>query len=283
LKQFSEEVVHYCDARRPPLLLSVGIAPLSAKALDAIGRMGVRRLNFLTDDPWSPAQRAPWFWPALRSYDHVFSPRRANLDDLRLLGCRAVSYVPFGYAPDIHFPEPEQGCIWDVAFAGGADRERVPWISALLRAGFKVGLYGGYWNRFAETRQHARGHADAASIRKHLASSRLALGLVRRSNRDGHSMRTFEVPAMGCCLLAEDTDEHREIFGDDGRRVSYFRTIPELIDKTSWLVGDEQERRRLASAAHQLIVSGGHTYKDRLVTMLQLAGTRFAAVSTGRT
>jgi spore maturation protein CgeB len=210
-------------------------------------------------------------------YDHAFSPRRANLDDLRRLGGPEVSYLPFAYAPDLHYPEAQvtederRSLECDVVFAGGADRDRVPYLAALIRAGFEVGLYGGYWERFPETRNSCRGHADPATLRKAIGGAKVALCLVRRANRDGHAMRTFEVAAMGGCMLAEDTEEHQEIFGADGQAVLYFSGIDEMLEKLRWLVRHDEERRRLARAAHEIVTRGGHTYQDRLETMLRLA------------
>ena len=48
----------------------------------------------------------------------------------------------------------------------------------------------------------------------------------------------------------------------------YFRTISEMVEKAGWLLNHDEERRRLASSAHQLIINGHHTYADRLKTML---------------
>lgn len=49
----------------------------------------------------------------------------------------------------------------DVLFYGGADADRLPAIEALIRAGFQVHLYGGYWDRSVNTRAAYRGIADA--------------------------------------------------------------------------------------------------------------------------
>src|SRR5262245_60760517 len=90
LDSFSNEVVERVRETRPVCLLATGIAPLNKKALEEIGRIGVCRINYLTDDPWSPAYRPPWFFKALPLYDYVFSPRRSNIDDLKRWGCLKV-------------------------------------------------------------------------------------------------------------------------------------------------------------------------------------------------
>jgi spore maturation protein CgeB len=275
LRSFSENLVQACRDFRPTWLLSTGLAPIDKQALIGIRDLGIMRLNYLTDDPWNPAHRAPWFLDALPHYDHVFSPRQSNLETLRAHGCREVSYLPFAYSPSQHYservqPEEEAMLASDVIFVGGADRDRLPLVSALIAAGLRVALYGGYWNRYPETRTHDRGHADPSILRKATAAARIALCLVRRANRDGHVMRSFEIPAMGACMLVEYTEEHREIFGPDAETVVYFRSIPEMIDKVSWLLDRPAERQRLAAAAHSRIVNGCHTYRDRLAAMLGL-------------
>jgi spore maturation protein CgeB len=275
LRTFSNSLVQACRDFRPTWLLSTGLAPIDRKALTAIRDLGIMRLNYLTDDPWNPAHRAPWFLDALPHYDRVFSPRQSNLDKLRAHGCREVLYLPFAYAASQHYgeraqPAEEARLASDVIFVGGADRDRLPLVAALIAAGLRVALYGGYWERYPETREFHRGHADPGTIRQATGAAKIALCLVRRANRDGHVMRSFEIPAIGACMLVEDTEEHREIFGPDEESVVYFRSIPEMIDKSLWLLNRPTERQRLAAAAHSRIVAGRHTYQDRLAAMLGL-------------
>lgn len=275
LRAFSHCVVQACRRFKPDWLIGTGLAPLDARALQQVKQLGVVCLNYLTDDPWNPQHCARWFLRAVVEYDVVFSPRRSNLRDLEQLGCREVAYLRFAYAPEIHFAEPLSGreerqrfdC--DVLFFGGADGDRIPYITSLLRSGFKVHLYGGYWERFPETRAYTRGHADPMTLRKAVSGARVTLCLVRRGNRDGHVMRTYEAPAMGACMLVEDTPEHREIFGWDRESVVYFCSVEEMLDGVQQLLASESERRRLVAAAQAVIVSSPNTYRDRLLTMLE--------------
>jgi hypothetical protein len=279
LVTFSAKVLRQVREFRPTVLLATGLAPVDAPTLQAIGAEGVRRINFLTDDPWNRAHRAPWFLAALPHYDHVWSPRQANLNDLRRAKIRRVDYLPFGYNPAVHRYDPpaseseERALATDVLVVGGADAERVVLVRPLLRSGIDVALYGGYWDRYYATRRHARGPIDAEGMRKATASARVCLGLVRRANRDGHSMRTFEIPAMRGCLLAERTTDHERLFGREGEAVLYFQTAEEALRKTRWLLGHADERARLARAAHALVTGGGHSYRDRLSVMLGLSGS----------
>lgn len=277
LQAFSQLVVEACQAFKPDVLLATGTTPLTAHSLEAIKMNGIKCLNYLTDDPWNPGIKARWLFEALPQYDMIFSPRRANLDDLRRIGCQA-EYLPFGYDPITHFPEappPERRAEFecDVLFYGGADRDRVPYIEALVRHGVNVHLYGGYWNRYPKLRPMYRGHADPQTLRWAVAGAKVTLCLVRRANRDGHVMRTFEVPAMRGCMLVEDTVEHREIFGPDGEAVAYFKHSDDMLERASCLLRDEETRRSLAANAHGRICSKQNTYADRLRSMLNYAKT----------
>jgi spore maturation protein CgeB len=280
LGSWSRHVVDACTRWGPRWLLCTGLTPLDATALAAIGRVGVTRINFLTDDPWNPRLGSRWFLEALRHYDHVFTPRWANVADLVRHARGNVAYLPFGYDPELCFPEMPSSAeelsrfSADVVFVGGADAERVPYIAAMIRDGFDVALYGGYWGRYAETRSHTRGHADLATVRKATSTAKVALCLTRRANRDGHVMRSLEIAAIGACMLVEDTPEHRALFGAPGRTVTYFATIPELLTELRRLVNDAEERRRLAAAVRKRILERRHTYNDRLRAMLAAVEAR---------
>lgn len=270
LRQFGKLVYDRCRETRPSHLLTIGLAPLDSSSLDAIGSLGVRRLNFLTDDPFNRAHSADWFFESVRHYDGVYSPRTANLEQLKAVGCHSVSYLPFGYCPREHFvdsltSEERKSYASEVLFFGGADADRLPYLEAVARSDFRLAVYGGYWDRYPKTRPFARGLGDSSTIRKAVAGAKIVLGLVRRANRDGHSMRTFEVPAMGGCFLVERTSDHERLFGSEGDAVLYFSTVDEMISKIHWLLRRDSERERMQVRARALVLSGRHTYLDRLL------------------
>ncbi len=273
LHWFGRAVVEECRRYRPRWLLATGLPPLTADALKAVGGLGVRRLLFSTDDPWNRLHSTAFHLPALTEFDVVFTPRRANVADFRRHGCRSVRYLPFAYDPELFFPEdpgPEERrrLASEVLFVGTADRDRAPFIRALVAGGVRVAVYGRYWDRYGLPPECVRGVAGPAELRRATAAAAIALCLVRRPNRDGHVMRSFEIPAVGACMLAEDTPEHREIFGPDDQAVAYFRDVETMLAGVRRLLADPPERGRLAAAAQRVILGGRNTYRDRLAAML---------------
>jgi spore maturation protein CgeB len=274
LKRFSRSLVELCRQTSPDVMIATGSAPIDARALRKIGELGVHRVNYSTDDPWSSVHRSPWLHAALEQYDAVFSPRRSNLEQLRALGGPVVHYLPFAYDPALHFTNEAESIengdgACDVLFVGGADRDRLSIVGELVGAGFNVALYGGYWDRYPLTRAAARGLATPEAIRQATHAASVSLCLVRRSNRDGHVMRSFEMAALGACMLVEDTDEHREVFGEDGDAVLYFRDVEEMIARLRWLLTHPVERVRLRNAVTARVATANNTYASRLSRMLE--------------
>src|SRR5205807_8279893 len=124
------------------------------------------------------------------------------LPDVVALGCPRAEFVMCGYHPAVHFPPLERvEPAFDVALIGGADADRVPYARALaeladpLGAQVNVGLFGGYWDRVPGLRQYACGVRTGAHYRGMLWRSKVAISLVRRANRDDHTLKTFELPS----------------------------------------------------------------------------------------
>ncbi|MGP0094517.1 MAG: glycosyltransferase [Xanthobacteraceae bacterium] len=275
LRRFGAQVLDACAEMRHDLVLATGRAPLDRSHIEGLRALDATVINYSTDDPWNPALRARWFLAAIPSYDAIFSPRRANLDDFRRCGVRAVHFLPFAYDPEVHRPWTDMasaGPPSDVLFVGGCDADRLPLIGALIDAGLNLALFGGYWNRHIKTRPYWRGLADQDTIRSASATAQVCLCLVRRANRDGNVMRSFEAAAIGGCILAEDTDDHRALFGPEDHAARYFRTPTELVQQAKILTADAEARRRLSARLRERMAAGGNTYADRLAAMLRLSG-----------
>jgi spore maturation protein CgeB len=271
LSRFSARVVEACLRHQSQMVVVTGIAGLTAGALRKLRDAGIRVANYLTDDPWNPVHRASWFLEALPEYFALFSPRRANLADLQDLGSKTVIYLPFAYDPELHFPEvpslaESQRFSADVLFVGGADKDRIPLCAVIAESGLDLAIYGDYWDRYRRTRASWKGYADPATLRKATSAARVCLCVSRKANRDAHTMRSYEAPAMAGVILAEATDDHVKMFGKNG--ALYFADIPEMITKAKWLVTHETEARQMAEYAHARITGGINTYADRLSSIL---------------
>jgi hypothetical protein len=272
LSAFADRICRELLAGPPRWFIAVGQAPLTSGALRTLRGLGVRCIAYATDDPWNRAHRARWYHEALPVYDTVFTPRRSNLGDFAQLGCADVRYLPFGYDDRLFAAPVDPGRLSlaaeGVLFVGGADRDRAEFFRAFLQHGPRPTLVGGYWERYPHTRPLSIGPRTPMELRTLTGGAAVNLCLVRRANRDGHVMRSFEIPACGGFMIAEDTAEHREFFGREGECVLYFSGPRDAAEKTGLALADPAGRARMALAAHHRVVSRAHSYRDRLRQML---------------
>jgi hypothetical protein len=265
---------------RPELLLVVKGAYLHPRTLERIKRETRACLvNYATDDPLNPRASTRWLVASIPRYDLYACTKRSIMEDVRAAGCPAVAYVPFAYKPGVHFPElaatagDRSRFASDVVFVGGCDGDRVAYLEELTARcpDLRIRVYGGYWDREARLRQCHGGLVLGREYRLATGGARIALNLVRRANRDGHTMRTFEIPACGGFMLAERTKEHEELFADE-REVGYFMSPGELVEKVRYYLGRDGQRSRMIAAAHERVTTGGHTYRHRLLEICRTVG-----------
>jgi len=271
VKKLGQALLDTVAKHQATLVLTTGLAPILPGVLQALRERGVQTMHYATDDPWNPVMGARWYFIALQNYDVVFSPRRSTMDQLANLPCRAVRYLPFGYDHDL-FPdeiEPDHnGPAPELLFIGGADDERAGLIRELVALGVTPTLAGGYWDRYDDLSGFSLGNLSPKAMRSVTRAAKTNLCLVRRANRDGHVMRSYEIGALGACALVEDTSEHRAIFGEDGDCVRYFTTPNAAAVLVKHLLSHPDEAKLLGKNIRTRIRKGHNTYRDRLQEML---------------
>lgn len=265
---------------KPDLILIVKGAYVSPRALQKIKeKSNAVLINYATDDPFNPKMNTPALVRSIPLYDLYVSTKRAIMQDIQRAGCPNVAYVPFAYKPSVHFPEKPQTdderhrFASDIVFIGGCDADRAPLFRTFIEAlpEVRLALYGGRWKWHRGFGAHYRGVVTGRDFRMALGGAKIALNIVRRSNRDGHVMRSFEVPACGAFMLAERTDEHLELF-EENKDAAYFSSPEELVEKSSYYLRHDSERERIAANGHKTVTNGKHTYKERLARILKSAG-----------
>jgi spore maturation protein CgeB len=275
--QLNRDFVRRAAETKPDLIVVVKGSYLRASAIrEAKRQSGACLVNFATDDPFNRAVSTPDLLDAVKEYDLYLSTKRNVLSDLVRIGAKRAAFIHFGYKPTVHFPqapttEQQQKRFGaEVAFIGGADRDRIPYFERLVHEKPRgVALYGGYWGTVRTLRRFSRGIVQGQDYRMAQSGARIVVALVRAANRDGHAMRTFEIPACGAFMLAERTDEHADLF-IEGKEAAFFNGVEEFIDKIDYYLNHEDERLRIAKSGHERIVKGNHRYADRVSELLSM-------------
>jgi spore maturation protein CgeB len=275
----NQELMREAAAFRPHLLVVLMGFHIEPEVLASIrSETGAIAVNYATDDPFNPRTGTPELLRSIPEYDLYATTKRAVVPDLKRAGVHDVRYVRFGYKSSVHFSDPPVvQSEWkrfgaDVAFAGEADADRLPFFRSLIGAipNLNLALYGGLWNRDRQLGRYFRGPVRGRDFRMALGGAKIVVNLVRRENRDDHVMRTFEGPACGAFMLHERTESHLEVFRE-GKEAAFFESSDELIDKVRYYLSHEHERERIRQSGHARTLNGGNSYRDRLEEILQAA------------
>jgi spore maturation protein CgeB len=262
----------------PDVVIIVKGAYISPYTLNCIKKgTNAFLVNYATDDPFNPAVNTKALIKSIALYDLYVCTKKAIITDVQRYGCANVIFCPFGFKPSVHFPEKpvtaEEKARFssDVTFIGGCDRDRIPFFETLVRAlpSAKLHLYGGYWDRHATLRHYHHGFVLGRDYRLALGGTKIAINLVRRANRDGHVMRTFEISACGAFMLADRTEEHLDMFEEDKEAI-FFSSVDEAIEKIQYYLEHDAERICVAQNGYNKVVNGKNTYTDRLCEIIKM-------------
>ena len=213
-------------------------------------------VNYNHDDPTGARDGRAWgsFKRAAPLYDLLVTVRPETEAELKELGARQVLRVWRSYDEVDHRPRditPDDQVRWgsEVVFVGTWMPERGAFMAELVRRGVPLAIYGDFWpkaDEWPELRAAWRGPAVYGDdYAKAIQCSKIALGLLSKENRDRHTTRSAEIPALGGLLCAERTDEHMQLFVE-GKEAVLWRDVSECEAQCRALLsGDKREEIRL--------------------------------------
>jgi spore maturation protein CgeB len=100
------------------------------------------------------------------------------------------------------------------------------------------------------------------------SAAEIVLNEIRAQNGQAHNMRTFEAPACGAFMLSTRTRDQVGWLPEE-IGAGYYQDMDDLAEKAAYYLESPDERKRIAAEGHRLIVEGGHTYRDRMRTLVE--------------
>jgi len=272
-----ERLTQFVASQRPDAVLVDSSKVIGPSVLRHLRRLGVRALGFYTpDDAMNPLNLKRPLKASLSEWDVFFTTKTFNLPELRTAGVRDPRLVGKAFDPDLHRPlgRVEVGDDYerfDLVFAGSCERERLASLNALCEAGHSVVVYGGDIGKWRIKDLHpnivARPAAfDQAYVRA-LHHGKLALGFLRKMNRDLITQRTMEITASGRPMLAEKTEEHDAHF-IDGVEYAGFGSDADLVALAGRYLRDDDARLELGRHGRLRCLNSGYSTLDRAREMI---------------
>jgi spore maturation protein CgeB len=235
--------------------------------------------NYNIDDPLGMRDlaRSKAYRQSLPLYDLCIVVRAENVAEAKELGANDVMRVYRSSDEITHAPRAlseADRARWsaDVMFLGTWFPERGPFLVELAKLGVPLTIRGANWNKAPEWRMlqsfwkggplHGDDYAMAIQCAK------VNLGLLSKGNRDLHTTRSLEIPALGGLLCAERTPEHLEMYVE-GEEALFWRDAEECAAVCRAVLRDDARRERIAAAGHARSLMNGHSNENVLRSVLE--------------
>jgi spore maturation protein CgeB len=259
---------------RPTVLVVLGThAVRPATLLFAKASLpGMLCVNIFPDTIFNITERV---FETLRLYDLFCVHSSRGADALRRAGFASAYYLPLAADPELHFPRrlsraQRRRYEAHATYVGTHRPEHAALFDGLQDV--DLAIWGNGWGR-AESRwvrSRWRGRALGSPEEYSAAYQAAAIGLNPLDPLDqfDHNMRTFELPACGVFSLVTRSESVLALFDEDVS-VACFEGPEELRDKVAYYLQRDGLRRSIAESARRLVVEGGHTYRDRVRTLVR--------------
>lgn len=207
-------------------------------------------VHYNTDDLFC---RVNYFWltqVGMRYFDLYATTNRHNVEEIPRRYAVATLRVGMGFDRTVHSnsnePKRDRGTI---VFVGHREPHTEEYVTALLNAGLPVRVWGHQWHRSRSTTLRQARVLPQEDYVSTIRDASLALCSLSRRNRNESTGRSFEIPAVGTCMLAERTPEHEYLYRDR-REALLFSSAEELVSKAKYYLAHEGERETIALAGH---------------------------------
>jgi len=240
-------------------------------------------INYNNDDPLGSRDRFSWslYRRTVSSYDLMVVLRDENIHEAAALGAKKTLRVFFSADEVAHAPREvtrEDHLQWDseVIFVGTWMPERGPFIAELIELGVPLSIYGGRWQRAPEwpiIQSVWKGPPTDSDDQyaKAIQCAKIGLGLVSKGNRDLHTTRSLEIPALGTVLCALRTPEHQQLYCE-GEEAVFWVNSAECAEACFKLLGNDRLRREIALNGKKRTVQNGTMNEQIMARVLAQVG-----------
>lgn len=239
-------------------------------------------INYNIDDPIGSRDGARFkaYRQSLPFYDLNTVVRQENVTEAKALGAQSVIRVyrsadETSHAPRLLTEKDHEDWDSDVLFLGTWFPERGPFLLDLIMRGLPLTIRGSNWHKAPEWPQlknYWKGGAIAGDdYAKAIQCAKVNLGLLSKENRDLHTTRSLEIPALGGLICAERTSEHIAMYVES-KEALFWSSAKECIEMCRFALDDETRRQTIAEAGHQRVKKNRHYNETILAEVLNAAG-----------
>ena len=268
-KQLNQSLLEDVDNFQPDAILVFKGMEIFPQTLEKLKDKKILLYNYNPDHPFrfhSKGSGNQNVKDSIHLYDHHFCYSKTILEELKTTyKIKSGSWLPFGYVEARMPKNQENEFIRKVCFIGNPDKERMDIISKICQAGIPIDVYGVGWKQHLpkDEKVGVFGPIYNDDFYRIAPSYAAQLNFFRPHNKNSHNMRTFEMPSLGCIMLAPKSREHELLF-EHRKEAFFFSSIDELINLSKEILAmDEKQLDTVKYNAYQRSINEDYSYKAR--------------------
>jgi hypothetical protein len=245
---------------------------VTPRVIKLLRRYAKKIINYNIDDPLGTRDGANFkaYRQSVAFYDLCVVMRSINLDEAKCLGAKDVLRVYMSSDDVVHAPRvitQQDRDRWNanVLFLGTWFPERGRFCLELIKRGVPLTIRGANWQKAPEwplLGSHWKsGPLLGDDYAKAIQCAKVNLGLLSKGNRDLHTTRSLEIPALGGLLCAERTTEHLAMYVE-GQEALFWNDAEECAATVHSILNQEDRRQRIAAAGHARSLANGNTNEN---------------------
>ncbi len=237
VKGANEEIIELVRKEHAKYVLWIGAKyEFRESTFSIIRREGSTVIGWFLDDEFRFDNYSRWWIPYL---DYCVTHDMGAVPKYRALGARVILTPPcYGIAVERDWSKIEEK--YDVSFVGAKKADREQYINELGKRKILIHLFGKGWG----------GYISLEEMIEIFKTSKINLnftGATLGNKKIGTKARIFEVCLAGGFLLTEYLPGIESYFEID-KEIVCFKNADEMIDKISYYLSHDEERRAIAQA-----------------------------------
>lgn len=280
IRSLNREVIKAVRDQKPDLLLVDNKTYITAKTLKMLRSVvpHIKIANLITDDPTGRYKNA---WRlCLKTAGHYnihFVQRNTNVAELKSYGARKVEICHRSFDPLFHRKivlgsDDVKKFQCKVGFIGTHEDNREEYVAYLISQGIDVHVTGDNWAKgkyWHIIKPYYKGPSVyGEDYIKSINGMEIALHFLRHANRDEQDSRTFEIPACGTFMLAEESALHLTLF-KNGEEAVFFSNKEQLLEQVRFYMDHPVERSLIAGKGMQRCFSSGYDHASRMEQVIK--------------
>ncbi len=242
--------------------------------IDRLKQLGSKLVNYNPDHPFMFAGKGSGnknVINAIGRYDMHFCYHLGIKNKIEKDYNVPCHYLPFGYEPvPLKLPKEDEELL-KACFIGNPDKIRINLLQNLIDQGVQIDVYGNQWKKnlkpSTSTRIYPAIYGNGFSEVSPLY--RVQINIFRKHNEGSHNMRTFEMPGLGCIMLAPNSPEHENFFNTN--EALFYTSVADMKDKLALLLEMSYENaRKIRLNAYERSEKSRYSYFNRAMMVISV-------------